>query len=152
MGPLFRSLTCGHRLCEAAAGRCIGALRDLIGGGGDVDKEEFFVVHASHLALPSRRLGKQGGVLPRPVPQSMPSCCLALLPINPRLATHAYCLIALLPCHTPPAGPNIFAGRLSDDQRQLMQSSPDVPPPAGLFGGPPGGSLVTPQLVLTGRP
>ncbi|KAI7841245.1 hypothetical protein COHA_005082 [Chlorella ohadii] len=79
LGPLFRSLTCGHRLCEAAAGRCIGALRDLI-------------------------------------------------------------------------GPNIFAGRLSDDQRQLMQSSPDVPPPAGLFGGPPGGSLVTPQLVLTGRP
>lgn len=56
------------------------------------------------------------------------------------------------PATPPPAGPNIFAGRLSDDQRQLMQSSPDVPPPAGLFGGPPGGSLVTPQLVLTGRP
>jgi ferredoxin len=31
--PMFRGLTCGHRLCEAAAGRCIGALRDLIGPG-----------------------------------------------------------------------------------------------------------------------
>lgn len=31
LGPLFHSLACGHRLCEAAAGRCIGALRDLIG-------------------------------------------------------------------------------------------------------------------------
>ncbi|KAL4425118.1 hypothetical protein ABPG77_008223 [Micractinium sp. CCAP 211/92] len=77
LGPLFRSLACGHRLCEAAAGRCIGALRDLI-------------------------------------------------------------------------GPGIFAGRLSDEQRRLMESSPDVPPPAGRFAVP--GSHVTPQFVLTGRP
>ena len=33
LDPLFRSLTCGNRLCEAAAGRCIGLLRDLIGVG-----------------------------------------------------------------------------------------------------------------------
>lgn len=34
-----------------------------------------------------------------------------------------------------------------------MESSPDVPPPGGRFAGPPGGgSFVTPQLVLTGRP
>lgn len=76
LDPLFRSLGCGHRLCEAAAGRCAGALRDLI-------------------------------------------------------------------------GPGIFAGRLADDQRRLLETSPDVPPPAGRFVVP--GSLVTPQSVLTGR-
>ena len=30
--PLFRSLTSGNRLCEGAAGRCIGSLRDFLGG------------------------------------------------------------------------------------------------------------------------
>jgi hypothetical protein len=75
LDPLFRSLTCGHRLCEAAAGRCAGALRDLI-------------------------------------------------------------------------GPGIFAGRLADHQRRLLETSPDVPPPAGRFSP---GSMVTPQSVLTGR-
>ncbi|PSC73633.1 ARM repeat-containing [Micractinium conductrix] len=74
LDPLFRSLTCGNRLCEAAAGRCIGSLRDLI-------------------------------------------------------------------------GPGIFAGRLSEQQRHLLESSPDVPPPGGRFAAP-----VTPNLVLTGRP
>jgi hypothetical protein len=29
--PMFRGVDCGHRLCEAAAGRCIGDLRDFIG-------------------------------------------------------------------------------------------------------------------------
>lgn len=29
--PMFRGVECGHRLCEAAAGRCIGDLRDIIG-------------------------------------------------------------------------------------------------------------------------
>lgn len=60
---------------------------------------------------------------------------------------------AFLPPTTPPAGPGIFAGRLTEGQRRLMESSPDVPPLGGRFGGPPGsGSVVTPQLVLTGRP
>lgn len=31
--PMFISLQCGHRLCEVAAGKCIGELRDLIGPG-----------------------------------------------------------------------------------------------------------------------
>lgn len=31
--PLFRGLTCGHRLCEAAAGKCIGRMRDMVGPG-----------------------------------------------------------------------------------------------------------------------
>jgi hypothetical protein len=35
--PLFDSLACGHRLCEAAAGRCVGALRDLIGAVGAME-------------------------------------------------------------------------------------------------------------------
>eukprot|EP00887_Chlorella_sp_A99_P007146 scaffold2.g7146.t1 len=74
--PLFRSLTCGHRLCEAAAGRCIGALRDFI-------------------------------------------------------------------------GPGIFAGRLTERQRQLMQQSPEVPPPAGRFAML--GAQVTPDFVLRGQ-
>lgn len=75
------------------------------------------------------------------------------------------CLFAACCCLTPspstltpplplplarPAGPGIFSGRLSDDQRRLLESSPDVPPPGGRFA-PPGG-IVTPQLVLTGRP
>ena len=29
--PMFRGLVCGHRLCEAAAGQCIGKLRDWMG-------------------------------------------------------------------------------------------------------------------------
>ena len=29
--PLFRSLACGHQLCRAAAGACLGALRDWLG-------------------------------------------------------------------------------------------------------------------------
>ncbi len=31
--PLFRSLTCENQLCRAAAGRCVGAIRDCIGPG-----------------------------------------------------------------------------------------------------------------------
>ena len=30
-------------------------------------------------------------------------------------------------------GPRVFAGRLDDTQRRLLDSSPDVPPPAGVF-------------------
>ena len=33
MGPLFRSLECDNQLCKAAAGQCIGAIRDCIGPG-----------------------------------------------------------------------------------------------------------------------
>lgn len=33
LDPLFKDLCCGHRLCEAAAGKCIVKLRDLIGPG-----------------------------------------------------------------------------------------------------------------------
>ncbi len=31
--PLFASLACDHQLCRAAAGRCIGQLRDFVGPG-----------------------------------------------------------------------------------------------------------------------
>ena len=41
--PMFQGLSCGHRLCEAAAGQCIGKIRDLIGPGifqGRLDNEQ----------------------------------------------------------------------------------------------------------------
>lgn len=31
LGPLFADLRCGHQLAEAEAGKCISALRDLVG-------------------------------------------------------------------------------------------------------------------------
>lgn len=31
--PLFASLACEHQLCRAAAGKCIGQLRDFVGPG-----------------------------------------------------------------------------------------------------------------------
>lgn len=33
LAPLFGSLGCEHQLCRAAAGRCIGQLRDFVGPG-----------------------------------------------------------------------------------------------------------------------
>ena len=33
LDPMFKSLTCGHRLCESAAGYCIAQIRDFIGPG-----------------------------------------------------------------------------------------------------------------------
>ena len=50
IGPMFRGLSCGHRLCEAAAGRCIGELRDLIGPGifeGRLDSEQKALLHSA---------------------------------------------------------------------------------------------------------
>ena len=47
---MFRSLSCGNRLCEVAAGRCIGELRDLIGPGifeGRLDEEQKQLLHSS---------------------------------------------------------------------------------------------------------
>lgn len=31
--PLFASLACDHQLCRAAAGKCVGRLRDFVGPG-----------------------------------------------------------------------------------------------------------------------
>jgi hypothetical protein len=48
--PLFRGLGCGHRLCEVAAGRCVGRLRDLVGPGvfaGRLTEEQRAAMEAS---------------------------------------------------------------------------------------------------------
>ncbi|KAG7667191.1 hypothetical protein NADE_003012 [Nannochloris sp. 'desiccata'] len=48
--PVFQGLRCGHRLCEAAAGQCIGKLRDLIGPGifeGRLDDDQKILLHTS---------------------------------------------------------------------------------------------------------
>ena len=74
--PLFRSLACQNQLCRAAAGRCVGAIRDCI-------------------------------------------------------------------------GPGIFGGRLTEEQKAIMERSQDVPPLAGTIQGttlkctslPPKGSM-----------
>ena len=49
--PMFRGLTCGQRLCESAAGQCIGAMRDLIGPGvfeGRLLDEQRRLLHTHH--------------------------------------------------------------------------------------------------------
>ncbi|GAB4818455.1 hypothetical protein N2152v2_005501 [Parachlorella kessleri] len=42
-------------------------------------------------------------------------------------------------------GPGIFSGRLTEEQRQLMAGSQDVPPPQGKYVLPGGGAAVTAQ-------
>jgi len=49
--PMFRGLASGHRLCEAAAGRCIGEIRDLIGPGifeGRLSDDQKHAMRTSH--------------------------------------------------------------------------------------------------------
>lgn len=75
LDPMFRGLTCGHRLCEAAAGRCIGEIRDLI-------------------------------------------------------------------------GPGIFEGRLSEEQKDAVRGSADVPPPRGPLSGGWGAATGMPRPAL----
>ncbi len=45
------------------------------------------------------------------------------------------------------AGPGIFSGRLTEDQRQLMAGSPDIPAPAGKYVL---AGAVTPDYLLRG--
>jgi hypothetical protein len=67
---MFQGLSCGHRLCEAAAGQCIGKLRDLIGPGifeGRLDDDQKIVLRNSSDIPPpqgplSGGLGGLGGV------------------------------------------------------------------------------------------
>lgn len=61
LDPLFHlGLTCGHRLCEVAAGQCIGQLRDLIGPGifaGRLNEDQRRILNSSHDIPQSTRSG-----------------------------------------------------------------------------------------------
>jgi hypothetical protein len=64
--PMFQSLSCGHRLCEAAAGQCIGKLRDLIGPGifeGRLDEDQKQLLHTSN-DIPPPQGPLSGGMMP----------------------------------------------------------------------------------------
>jgi hypothetical protein len=70
---MFDGLVCGHQLCAAAAGQCLGSLRDLLGPrilAGRLTEEQQRLMQASpDVPLPSGRFvrppgGGAGGTAP----------------------------------------------------------------------------------------
>ncbi|KAK9823094.1 hypothetical protein WJX72_000228 [[Myrmecia] bisecta] len=64
---LFQCLTCGHQLCQAAAGRCLGELRDLLGprifAGRLTDEQNAAMAASPDVPPPS---GCYAGAVPSP--------------------------------------------------------------------------------------